>query len=127
MPLSLTEGEPIPSLGPHQVVPVQNYANEPAFRQACWHALQKFKDAGCRELQSLVIPPDHSLADATKYFKTDEVLAQIHPLAQPKPKLVFWFCKRTRGGLVREHVKDDERYVWYSFDIAKATHPGGRA
>lgn len=112
MPLNKTEGEPIPSLGPHYVVPVQDFSREPAFKEAMAWAKSKFKDAGAR----------HEID-----FGPDDVLAQVHPETKPRPTLVFWFRHRTRGGIVNREEMDDERFVHYAFQIATVQHKPGSA
>ena len=112
MPLDKTEGEPIPALGPHYVVPVQDYSREPAFKQACEWAKQKFKDSGAR----------HEIE-----FGPDDVLAQVHPEAKPRPTLVFWFRCVTRGGILDKTHMSEERFVHYAYQIATVQHRPGHA
>lgn len=119
MPLDKTNGEPIPALGPHQVVPVQDYSREPAFKQAMEWAKQKFKDAGAR---------------GHIEFGPDDVLAQVHSSPKPtadnpngRPLLVFLFRHMTRGGIIDKTHMSEERYVHYAYQIATATHKAGNA
>jgi hypothetical protein len=114
MPLDKTAGEPIPALGPHYVVPVQDYSREPAFHQALDHAKQKFKDAGAR----------HEIE-----FGPDDVLAQVHPDTKPHPTLVFWFRHVTRGGILDKTHMSEERFVHYAFQVktVQLHHEAGNA
>ena len=112
MPLNKTKGESIPELGPHFVVPVQDYSREPSFHKAIEAAQEMFRLSGARDRVD---------------FGPDDVVAQIHPNAQPHPKLVFWFRWRTRGGIIDKTQMDDERFFHYAYDILRPVHEAGHA